>query len=843
MTNAQWAFWRPKGELRDWLPWLEPILEPAQEGESFHERLQRSEIVMTASGGLLRCARLYPPDFESESPETLVAYHDRIEAACARFGLGWSVWIDQWRTKAPGYFPDNDFGGNRAAQLIEASRKRQFTNLARPVFKNTPFIAVHYSPQRRDAMLGWMMDHADDGAKAHIDFFKEKSESLFQEIRHAMHDLTILSGDALASYLSACVTFEPKKTMVPVGALRSQLATRDWHTSGEFRVDDRHVVTVELRNFGSPSPATLEWLHEVDFECRWTTAFHGLDIDGRRKELNEVRKGWDMKRKGPGAWLTEIITRNPFAAKTDPEAERNVLQLDAMQAELSERPFALAHCNVHVWHDAQGLTGNDKEDRAAHLKARRAARDKASYVAATLNSGPNLDARIATLNDVYAPLGDLPGNVTRETENCRRIRVEMGAITRLSPVTGVSTGSREDWRFGGSALLAGLTRRGSPFYWALNAPGSDVPHTAIIGRTGSGKSALMALMAAQFLRYKDARVIVFDRKRSFMVPCLALGGDWLELGSGGVGVQPLRAIHHPAEMAWAQEWVEKALRTRGLTVTQRTGAAVSDALRHVADRDPDERTLSMLWTCLGADADARHALSHYLDGPSGPYGKLFDGVVGSYGAASVIGIETQDIMQLEGAAPLVMSAVFRAMQRDYLVGNGPKLVNLDESHAFFKNDLWRGTIESWAREMRKLMAALTLATQSLHDYSSESARVIFDQIANKVYLPNPEAMRDDVAKLYRDVGLLDQQIHLLARAQPKGEYLLQTEQATRLVQFKLEDDALALCGASSPADHARAFELLEMGIEPGAQFTEAWLSQGTREWLAQRGVSDLVAAE
>ena len=42
-------------------------------------------------------------------------------------------------------------------------------------------------------------------------------------------------------------------------------------------------------------------------------------------------------------------------------------------------------------------------------------------------------------------------------------------------------------------------------------------------------------MAAQFLRYPGAKVAVFDRGRSFMVACLALGGDWIELGPAASG--------------------------------------------------------------------------------------------------------------------------------------------------------------------------------------------------------------------------------------------------------------------------------------------------------------------
>jgi hypothetical protein len=75
---------------------------------------------------------------------------------------------------------------------------------------------------------------------------------------------------------------------------------------------------------------TVEALHELPFEGRWTVAFHGLDPDARRREIGEVRKRWLTKQRGLGAILTEIVTRNPFAGRTDPEADRALAQLDLM---------------------------------------------------------------------------------------------------------------------------------------------------------------------------------------------------------------------------------------------------------------------------------------------------------------------------------------------------------------------------------------------------------------------------------------------------------------------------------------------------------------------------------
>ena len=120
--------------------------------------------------------------------------------------------------------------------------------------------------------------------------------------------------------------------------------------------------------------------------------------------------------------------------------------------------------------------------------------------------------------------------------------------------------------------------------------------------------------------------------------------------------------------------------------------------------------------------------------------------------------------------------------------------------------------------------------------------MIADQIGNRVYLPHAEAMRPQTRVLYEAAGLTAEQIQVISTASPKGEYLLQTEELTRLVSLRLEGDALRLCGASSPADLARAQALLGRGVRPGEGFTRAWLAQTTAEWLAEQGVATLQAA-
>ncbi len=78
----------------------------------------------------------------------------------------------------------------------------------------------------------------------------------------------------------------------------------------------------------------------------------------------------------------------------------------------------------------------------------------------------------------------------------------------------------------------------------------------IVGPTGAGKSVLLATLAAQFLRYEDAQIYLFDKGRSARATILGLGGDFFDLGEAdALGLQPLEGVDVAEERAWALDWV------------------------------------------------------------------------------------------------------------------------------------------------------------------------------------------------------------------------------------------------------------------------------------------------
>ena len=75
------------------------------------------------------------------------------------------------------------------------------------------------------------------------------------------------------------------------------------------------------------------------------------------------------------------------------------------------------------------------------------------------------------------------------------------------------------------ALLRARAQTGELVNFNLHC--GDLGHGLIFGPTGAGKSVLLGLIAAAFLRYENAQVIYFDRQRSIAHACMALRGVFI----------------------------------------------------------------------------------------------------------------------------------------------------------------------------------------------------------------------------------------------------------------------------------------------------------------------------
>src|SRR3546814_996114 len=94
---------------------------------------------------------------------------------------------------------------------------------------------------------------------------------------------------------------------------------------------------------------------------------------------------------------------------------------------------------------------------------------------------------------------------------------------------------------------------------------------------------------------------------------------------------------------------------------------------------------------------------------------------------------------------------------------------------------------------RKKNVAVVFATRSLADIAGSSiAPALIESCPQRIYLPNDRALGPQGREAYERFGLNARQVELIAAAQPKRDYYLQSRRGNRLFELGLGPVALAL---------------------------------------------------
>ncbi|KAK0331807.1 hypothetical protein LTR94_027442, partial [Friedmanniomyces endolithicus] len=372
----------------------------------------------------------------------------------------------------------------------------------------------------------------------------------------------------------------------------------------------------------------------------------------------------------------------------------------------------------------------------------------------------------------------------------------------MMPVSAVWAGPEKNAHLDGPPLLVAKTAGSTPF--RLSTHVGDVGHMMVVGPTGAGKSVLLSLIAFQFRRYPGAQVYIFDKGNSARAAVLAMGGAHHALGSADTDVealafQPLANIDDAAERSWAAEWIAALLTHENVPVTPEVKDAVWTALGSLASAPREERTMTGLALLLQSNA-LRIALQPYT--LEGPHGRLLDAAEQQLALADVQCFETEALMGQTGAVAPVLTYLFHRLEERF--DGRPTLLILDEAWIFLDHPLFAARIREWLKVLRKKNAAVLFATQSLADIAGSAiAPAIIESCPQRILLPNDRAIEPQGHDIYARFGLNDRQIELIARANPKRHYYLQSARGNRLFELGLGPVALTLCGSSDPAAQAR----------------------------------------
>ena len=787
--------------LADYLPWA---------------ALVAKGVVLNKDGSFQRTARFRGPDLDSATPAELVGTTARLNNALRRLGSGWAIFVEAQRDAANRY-PESRFP-DAVSALVDAERKAQFEEEGAH-FESAYYLTLCWLPPAEDAARAeaWLYEGRAKGGvdgREVLRGFIDRTSRVLQLVEGFVPDAAWLDDAETLTYLHSCISTKRHRVRVPEVPMHLDALLVDEPLAGglEPRLGSQHLRTLSVIGFPTATfPGVLDELNQLAFPYRWATRAIMLDKTDATRLLTKIRRQWFAKRKSVASILKEVMT-NEATTLLDTDAANKALDADAALQELGSDTIGEAYvtATLTVW---------DADPRTADEKLR---------LVEKVIQGRDFTCIVETVNAIEAWLGSLPGQTYA---NVRQPPISTLNLAHMIPLSAVWAGPERDEHLGAPPLFVAKTEGSTPFRFSLHV--GDVGHTLIIGPTGAGKSVLLALMALQFRRYAGSQVFAFDFGGSIRAAAIAMGGDWHDLGgalsddnSNAVALQPLAAIDEAAERAWAAEWVAAILTREGLTVTPEAKEHLWTALTSLASAPSGERTLTGLAVLLQSSA-LKQALRPYCLG--GPFGRLLDAEAERLGEADVQAFETEGLIG-SAAAPAILAYLFHRIEGR--LSGAPTLLIIDEGWLALDDTGFAEQLREWLKTLRKKNASVVFATQSLADVAGSAiAAALIESCPTRLFLPNERAIEPQITAVYRQFGLNDRQIEIIARATPKRDYYCQSRRGNRLFELGLGEAALAFTAASSKTDQAAIADLLAAHGADG--FAAAWLARKDIAWAAE----------
>ena len=777
-------------------------------------------VLLQKDGSLLIGWRYRGPDMDSKTADELDALSQRLNAAL-RLGARWMLNCDLIRSAAPGY-PDEGSFPDPVSRVIDHERRQQFT-LAGAHFESEYFLTLTYLPPRQtgERLWGFFFEgHGDNRAAQNaLDYFRitvERFENVFCSLFRAEPLLPWRNEagvvfDPLLRYLHRTITGDNHPFARPVVGvdLNDLLATQDFYGGIDPRIGSQHIGVLAIDGFPLYSqPGILRAVDELGIPYRWSTRAIFLDPLQAQAMIKVHRKKWTGKTRG-AAETAGLPVRSSGAAD-DIDDHAVDMTIDARAA----RKLAAAG-DVHFLQYTSAFLCLHRDPNVLSDNLRMVSK-------AIQNLG--FGVRRETVNAVEAYLGSIPGN---GYANVRRPLIHTLNLADMLPTSAIYAGESENpsrlMPKHSPPLLITATSGATPFNVNLHV--DDVGHSMIAGPTGSGKSIFLGLTAVQWLRYKDARVYIFDRGYSSWFVTKAVGGDFYDLAAdASLSFCPLAGIQDSTDVTWAVEWIEALCALNGLIFTAEHRNAVAEAVGKL--RLSPSPTLTELAANV-QDLEIRAALACFLIGDnSGSVGRLLDADHDALLDGRFVTFEMESLLQLGDKAVIpVLLYLFRRIEKS-LTGE-PTLIILDEAWSYLQQPLFCERLKEWLKTMRRKNCVVVMATQQISDVAnSTNADVILESCPTKILLPNAEAASSGSRKFYDCLGLNGREIETIKYGIPKRDYYITSKLGKRRVDLQLQGVALAWLSVSGRKEREEAQRLMD-------ELPDTWRV----EWLRRRGLT------
>lgn len=464
-----------------------------------------------------------------------------------------------------------------------------------------------------------------------------------------------------------------------------------------------------------------------------------------------------------------------------------IAELDVAMDQLASGNFVLGE-----YHFTLALYGSSQEELQRQVAMARAELSNAGFVSAKED--------LAITGSFYA---QLPCNWRYRT---RLANVSSLNFLGLSPLHNFATGKRSNNPWGDCVTVL-QTTNGQPYYFNFHAthPGENslgekaIGNTMVIGKSGTGKTALINFLLSQVQKFKPKPTIFFfDKDRGAEIFVRACGGNYMALDNGQpTGFNPLQCEASEANVQFLSDMVKLLAAKPSYTASEEED--ILRAVRAILDTPRALRTLTNLQKSmpnLGEDSIFARLRKWTR---SGSLGWVFDNPHDSidFSGASIIGFDYTDVIDnAEVRTPVINYLIHRLEE---LIDGRPLIYVMDE---FWKILDGEGGLKEFAKNKQKTIRKQNglgiFATQSPEDaLRSDIAAALIEQTATMILLPNPNADRKDYIE---GLKLTESEFKVITALDERSRcFLVKQGHASAVCQLDLRgmDDVLSVISAST----------------------------------------------
>ena len=447
--------------------------------------------------------------------------------------------------------------------------------------------------------------------------------------------------------------------------------------------------------------------------------------------------------------------------------------------------------------------------------------------------------QLENVNAMEAWRGSIPGHGAC---NLRRLFMDSVNLAHVLPLHSIWAGTS----FSSASSL--LPKKSPPAFYAattgktpfrFHTDVSDVGHLLGVGPTGSGKTFFLQFLVAQFQRYANSQIFIFDKDYSHRALTAALDGLHYDISEANtLAFCPLGDLSTDTKKMRAEQFIENLVFLQNTPITPEIRSDIHDAIHMLSQDNHDGgRTLTVFCSTVQNDA-VRRAIKYYTLGGTL---KLLDAEKDHLKTSHLQTFEMGWLLtqKQEIYIPILMY-IFDQIESRIEESNGkrPSLIILEEAWLYISHPIFSDKLRDWLKTLRKKNARVMFVTQSLSDlYNPETKTLtrvtssIMESCPTKIYLPNPK-METETRELYRRMGLNDRQLEIIEHVGiSKRHYYIVTPEGNRLIDLGFSDVKSMASTLLGLSPQNGGDDLLSCKLEKGKQWVYHWLcDRGFENW-------------